>query len=327
MRLVLISCLLALGAHAAPIGSRHAAIIDGDAAAGPAAAVGALLATADDGRSHEGAFMCSAVLVAPTVALTAAHCVALVEADAAEEGWQLDWWLTFADDVRRFDGPDPTLPPRTVAVRQAVVHPGFDAGRPIRSHTLDAAHDLAVLLLAEPAPVAAVPMARTPPEAAPVLIGGYGMRADDPDAPGAAPGLRLAGPSRLFSVGSHELRVGRRLGLGASIPPGLAEKCGGDSGGPTFAETAAGWRVVGLTSRGHADDPGCAIAGIDTRVDVYAVWVDAVRVAADPSLAADPPTCVAAPGHRRPHGIAPALLMLGWLSARRRGRWHPGWRR
>lgn len=304
-------------AHADPIATAHHAIIDGRPDAGPIAAVGALLATADDGRSHEGAFMCSAVLVAPTVALTAAHCVALVEADAVDEGWRLDWWVSFAPDVRGFDGPDPVLPPLTVGVRRAVVHPGFDAAGPVRSDRPDAAHDIAVLLLAEPAPVTAAPMARpgdgiqhgTPDGMTndsegmqPVFIAGYGLQAFDPD---AVTGLRLGGPSRVFAIGDRELRVGRRLALDDPAPDHLAEKCGGDSGGPTFARTATGWRVVGLTSRGHATDPGCAIAGLDTRVDAYAGWIDAVVRAPT-----DAGGCTAAPGRPTPlPGAALAVLV------------------
>lgn len=302
---------------AAPIGERQQGIIDGRAIAEhPVSAVGALLATADDGTATEGAFMCSAVLVAPDVALTAAHCVALVEADAAEEGWQLDWWLSFADDVRGFDGPDPVLPRRTVPVTP-VVHGDFDAERPIRSDRPDAAHDIAVLLLGEPAPVAPVPMAR-PGEALPdaaardaILLAGYGLQAHAAD---ALPGARTAGAGRIFAVGERELRVGRRIDVGAA-EQGLAEKCGGDSGGPTFARSADGWRVIGITSRAHVADPGCAIAGFDTRVAAYAEWVDRVAAqAADPL--GDVPACSATPGGT-PAGPAPGLLLVLLLAARR----------
>lgn len=306
----------------------------------PAAAqqVGATRAALIDGSAHEGAVMCSAVLVAPQVALTAAHCVALVEADAADEGWQLDWWISFAGDVRSVEGPDPALPPLTVAVEATAVHPGFAAEGPPRSDRLTAAYDIAVLLLAEPAPVAPVPLMTAPlmsaplmdaapmsaplqdasaaaiEPPAPVLIAGYGWTTDDPDA--GQMGVRAAGASLLFEVGAHELRVGRRLDARAAPPAGLAEKCGGDSGGPTFLRTAAGWRVIGLTSRGHASDPGCTLAGIDTRVDVYAPWVAATVAehAAGPRAAGG--CAVADP--RPARGALPIALGLILLSVTRR---------
>lgn len=319
---LLVALASGLSAQAQTVDTTQAPLIDGtpvgvEGGEGPVAAVGALLATAHDGVAHEGAVMCSAVLISPRVALTAAHCVALIEADAADEGWQLDWWLSFATDVRGVEGPDPQLPPLTITVEATAVHPGFAADGPPRSDQLDAANDIAVLLLAEPAPVAAVPLAEPQhqligdlDEPAPVLVAGYGWTTDDPDA--GQIGLRAAGPSLLFEVGAYELRVGRRLEADAPVPMGLAEKCGGDSGGPTFLRTADGWRVLGLTSRGHASDPGCAIAGIDTRADVFAPWIEAVVTG---HAAAPADGCMVALGQPTPHE-GPSLSLLAMLLAR-----------
>ncbi len=327
-----ITCVFAAGlgclattAMAAPVAERDAALIDGRVIDHhPVTAVGALLAVADDGTAVEGAFMCSAVLVGPTVALTAAHCVALVEVDAAEEGWQLDWWLSFAPDVSDFDGPDPILPGDSIAVRP-VVHRGFDPQRPIRSDRPDAAHDIAVLLLDRAAPVAPVPLVSTAMGddamgdamgdgvSDAILMAGYGMRSDEPDSPDARPGQRRAGPGRIFAVGDHELRVGRRLDPAAEVDDALAEKCAGDSGGPTFVLTVDGWRVIGLTSRAHAADPGCALAGLDTRVDVYADWVERVAAASP-----DGGGCAVAPSTPRCPWIALLLPALVWSGRRRR---------
>lgn len=326
----LVALLFASAAAAAPLGERRQAIIDGaPVTTAPGNASAALLAIADDGHQREGAFMCSAVLVSPQLALTAAHCVALVEADADEEGWQLDWWLSFAPDVRGFDGPDPRLPPATVAVIRVDVHPRFAIAGPPRSDRLDAAHDIAVLHLAEPAPVAPVPIAR--PSVAlqdamqdgmrdgmpdgtvgRVWIAGHGFEALTDD---AVAGRLSGGPSRLIEVGSHELRVGRRARIDEPVPSGLAEKCGGDSGGATLIETRDGWRVIGLTSRAYAGDAGCAIAGIDTRVDAYADWIDE-SAAPDATRTV---SCSAAPGEPDSPGLPglPGVILLG-LAARRR---------
>ncbi len=316
MRLTLIFMVLMASmplSATAELGVRRAALVDGMALpTWPTGATAALLATASDGITREGAFMCSAVLVSPTEALTAAHCVALVEADAAEEGWQLDWWVSFAPDVRGFDGSEPVLPSDTVGVEEVVAHPGFAEAGPLRSDRPDRAHDIAVLRLAEPAPAAPVPIARPSAaldaalDAAPVAVwvAGYGFEVAGSE---ATRGRRLGGPSRLFAVGTHELRVGRQTEPGAGAE-GLAEKCGGDSGGPTFLQTPEGWRLIGLTSRAWAGDGVCAVAGLDTRVDAYADWIDAVAesVAVDGRAGG----CgVGTDGDGWPLGV---LLVLGW---------------
>ncbi len=271
----------------APNAGMPRAVIGGTADQGaPSQAAGALLATASDGVTDEGAVMCSAVLVAPTLALTAAHCIAPVEADAEEQGWSLDWWVSFAPCVRPFAGVSPPLPSQTLEVARTIVHPKFAMDGPPRSDRLDAAYDLALLVLDEEAGVEPVRvleegvLAALDEEAAssdglPVVIAGYGQQAIDVDEP---MGQRAMGGSRLFEVGTHELRVGRRRGADDELDVGLAEKCGGDSGGPTFLATQDGWRVIGLTSRGHAADPDCSIAGIDTRVDVFAGWMEDAQI-------------------------------------------------
>jgi hypothetical protein len=47
--------------------------------------------------------------------------------------------------------------------------------------------------------------------------------------------------------------------------------CNGDSGGPAFAEVGGELLLAGVTSYG---DPSCTQYGVDTRVDVYASFLD-----------------------------------------------------
>jgi hypothetical protein len=111
---------------------------------------------------------CTAVLVAPTVALTAGHCL-------SQDGATL---LVGPTD-RMVAGPP------VVAVRR---HPRFDGG--------SAGDDLGVLALAAPVDVAPVGLARAmPPIGAEVVIAGFGR----PDGSGR-PGLRRAGRARIKSV-------------------------------------------------------------------------------------------------------------------------------
>jgi len=97
---------------------------------------------------------CSGTVISPRVVITAAHCV--------------DYPVT-----RVFFGPNAWLPERVVAVSQVIAHPDY-------SHK-NMANDLALLQLAGPAGVQAMPLLRATMDNTPAFLGadltfvGYGV--------------------------------------------------------------------------------------------------------------------------------------------------------
>ena len=294
-------------------------IVDGKPAMGfPGLdAVGALLVTAREGDYTFGEVVCTATLIDTDVVITAAHCFAFYQDENQEQEEELRWMVSFAGDVKGFGQGSLAPPPRTYGVLSSVVHPSFELlPRGYAPHELAALGDLALVFLDRevkgiaPAKVISPELLSALHGGNPVLIAGYGERA--PHGSAVLEGERYFGPSYLHEVGDFELRVGR-VGPGAEEAPqaGLAEKCYGDSGGPSFLWTAAGFRLVGVTSRGDDGDEGCERAGVDTRVDAYAEWIHHERLRACLSGVRMESTC-----EREFAGFASgcaAMAPSGWL--------------
>lgn len=176
------------------------------------------------------AVRCSGTLVAPRVVLTAAHCLDGRRADELE--------VVVGADLR---GPAGAA----LAVQDAAVHPGYVPGQ------LIAGHDLALLLLAEPAAVAPVALVAAPPPeltvGATIRLVALGAPADHADG-----GQRLAADATVASVTATDLTID-----GPGVP------CGADSGGAAFLATAAGERQVGVIK---ASGAGCVAPGYVTAI-------------------------------------------------------------
>jgi secreted trypsin-like serine protease len=200
--------------------------------------------------------VCSGVLVAPRVVLTAAHCLDGIASRGALE-------VIF--------GATTAAPAKVVVVESTQVDAAYDPA------TGDG--DLAALLLADdpaiapyPRPTGSIADAAAGDPLRAVGFGVTGATANDP-------GVKRQGTMALGAV--------RAASFDATPSPAVT--CAADSGGPVFATIGGGEQLVGLTSRG---DAACKTSATNARVDVaLAPFVDPF-VAASASAPAGWPAAI-----------------------------------
>jgi hypothetical protein len=187
-------------------------------------------------------FVCTAVLITPRRALTAAHCVYAYANDPSLLS------VAFATGTAR--------PPLSAAV-------GVEALFLAPDYTTILSHDLAVLELSADAPAAPIPFRETALtdadlDADLILVGFGRDAACDPED---------ERPRRLAEVTLDELDpVSIRW---FSDDAGL---CDGDSGGAVFIDDAGALELIGVATEGDVD---CAARGAGVRTDVFAAFLNA----------------------------------------------------
>lgn len=204
-------------------------------------------------------FGCTGTLIAPNVVVSAGHCQTLA--------------------TRVFFGNDIDKPGRTIAVRDAFVHPKYD--KPPRPDH----NDLVVLVLdrkttVTPRCIATTSQIDKAKEGRAVGFGnvdrngsfGYGIKRQV-DVPIASPSCsgKVGNKSDASFYGcakSLEIVAGKQL---------LAmDSCTGDSGGPFYiAGPSNTWLLAGATSRASDDAfSTCGDGGIYVRIDKYRQWIE-----------------------------------------------------
>lgn len=165
---------------------------------------------------------CSGTVIGPRLVVTAAHCVTGTEITVNVED-------------------------RSIAVAFARVHPEFD------EQTM--AHDIALLILAENADVAPLPVAAmVPAEGERVRFVGFGRIKAEGDTKG-----RRAGYVKVDAIDAQQYKT----------VPDPSTACGRDSGGAVLDES--GTRLIGVISSG---DTKCQKYAFATRMDVHQVFID-----------------------------------------------------
>lgn len=215
-------------------------IINGDRERGYPSAVG--LGTA-------GFTICTGSLIAPRVVLTAAHCNADLPIDLIVQ-------LGAA-----YVGTDAAAPDESLAFSGAVIHPGYV---PLVSGGALGENDVAVLFLAEDAPIAPVwfrtePLRARATEGDDVVSVGFGLDENGTSNVKRSATLKIAELDPVFLVSDSSGNTN-----GANI-------CSGDSGGPQYHVEDDGTLVQWAV---HSwGDVGCRVESGSTRTDVVAEWI------------------------------------------------------
>ena len=193
--------------------------------------------------------VCTGTLIAPDVVLTAAHCL-----DTKGYGG-----FGFSLDLDGIDGIEDVV---TSAVHHA--HPSFDS-RTNEFTDISVRNDIGVLVLDTPI-VGVEPEKIEQPEDEAVIE------------PGTE--LSLCGYGRfVWRIAALPHKRDAKVVIDRSEPFEFSttavdpQPCKGDSGGPLFAETANGRRIVGVVSRAMGRSEMCDTGGIVTRVKPYDDWL------------------------------------------------------
>jgi secreted trypsin-like serine protease len=183
---------------------------------------------------------CAATVIGERAALTAAHCQVDPSTDTLLVGTQ-----------------DLTIGGRRIGITQARNH--------WRWTSTTSGHDVSVLILAEPADVPAVQLARVTPNAGSVIVYGWGRTSEGGPSSSTLLQARLPVVPWFSCWNSYPLALDDTMFCAGA--EGL-DSCHGDSGGPVML----GAEQAGIVSWGH----GCArdgYPGVNTAVASVLDWI------------------------------------------------------
>ncbi|MCB9762357.1 MAG: trypsin-like serine protease [Alphaproteobacteria bacterium] len=194
--------------------------------------------------------VCTGNLITPEIVLSAAHCGDDVNAEAI-----VAFGRAWVGETAR-DADD------ELTFRDAFIHPDFALGTPPFEPFTE--NDVAVLVLAEPAPMEATPIRLTPVTDAELgttmLAVGYGATGGD----GQGTGVKRSAELILGELEYQHLKAY------ASDHPDGGMTCQGDSGGPVFVSEGERQVEWGITSFGLE---GCTNFSASTRTDLLGDWI------------------------------------------------------
>ena len=222
----------------------------------------------------EGLVGCSGILLAPTVVVTAAHCV-YPNDDPSQPMLAPSALFVVAGGL----DPEPNPPTQPPAVPQPqsgeqlpvanIIANAYTTSAPLEDGGLSQENDIAILLLSKPAtlvtPIPTLPFAQfdsSLTQGMPMTINGYGIHDLNTQFKGV---LYIAQAPYQFH-NPTELLVGG---------PGSPDSCTDDSGGPAYVSIGGTMYVAGVLSRSAVIPAACGQGSVYTILSAYDSWLSA----------------------------------------------------